>query len=255
MKKLMIAALLTVIYQAYALFGVGLHLGVDNTSVDKQVLSNENLSINGFNYEFSMEREAFSNPFAFGAQLYLDVPIIPIGFELGFESAWAEYRWIASSQLIDPNGDPINIEIPGYTSTNNEYDEKFSFTKVGVDLTGKWYIFSLPPVIRTFKFYVGGGAGFYFITPIVTDKMIIAELEKRYDGAIPTASPVSVDIKEYIEDVTVFGTHFVAGMQLKIPVMPVSFNVDYKYVMTAENDYGDDTNNFGVIKGSLNLYF
>jgi hypothetical protein len=252
MKKIVTASIFVIIYQAYAIFGIGLHLGVDNTSVDKQTVNL--LSINDLNYSFNMERTAFNNPLAFGAQMYLDIPILPIGFELGFEGAWASYKWTADSRLTGPDGD-INLEIPGYSATGTVYDEQFEFAKIGVDLTGKWYIFSLPPVVRTFKFYVGGGAGFYFITPIVTDKMIIAELEKKYEGAIPAATTVSFDVDEYIEKVTVFGTHFVAGMQLKIPVMPVSFNVDYKYVMTPENDYKDETNNFSVIKGSLNLYF
>lgn len=252
MKKLVTAAIFAIIYQAYAIFGIGVHLGVDNTSVDKQTINL--LSINDLNYDFNMERTAFKNPLAFGAQLYLDIPVLPIGFELGFESAWATYSWTADSKLTGPNGD-IDLEIPGYSATGTVYEEDFDFAKIGVDLTGKWYIFSLPPVVKTFKFYVGGGAGFYFITPIVTDKMIIAELEKQYEGEIPTTEPVQLDVKEYIEKVTVFGTHLVAGMQLKIPVMPVSFNVDYKYVMTPENDYKDETNDFSVIKGSLNLYF
>jgi hypothetical protein len=253
MKKIIAAAIFTVIYQAYAIFGVGVHLGVDNTSVDGQKV--EFLSINELSYTFGMERTAFNNPLAFGAQMYLDIPVLPIGFELGFEGAWASYKWTADSRLTGPNGEDINLEIPGYSATGTVYDEQFEFAKIGVDLTGKWYVFSLPPVVNTFKFYVGGGAGFYFITPIVTDKMIIAELEKKYEGPIPTTSPVSFDVDEYVEKVTVFGTHLVAGMRLKIPVLPVSFNVDYKYVMTPENGYKDETNNFSVIKGSLNLYF
>jgi hypothetical protein len=245
MKKIIIASIFTMIWQAYALFGFGGHIGVDNTSVSGQSLSL--LSINGTNYNYNLERDGFKSPLAVGAQLYLDIPVLPIGFELGFEGAWATYKWRGSDNIGG-----YDIDIPGYESVNNEYNEEFEFGKIGVDITAKWYIFSLPPVVNTLKFYVGGGTGFYFITPIVSDKMIIAELEKRYTGAID--APVSLDVDEYIEKVTVMGFHFVAGARVKFPVLPISFNVDYKYVSTPENDYGDDTNKFSVIKGSLNFY-
>jgi len=245
MKKIIIASIFTVIYQAYALFGIGGHIGVDNTSVSSQSLTL--LSINGTDYNYVLERDAFKNPLALGAQLYLDIPVVPIGFELGFEGTWASYNWRGSDNIGG-----FDIEIPGYDSENSEYNEEFDFAKIGVDVTAKWYIFSLPPVVKTVKFYVGGGAGFYFISPVVSDKMIAAELEKRYSGAID--APVNLDVDEYIEKVTVMGFHFVTGAQVKFPVLPLSFNVDYKYVSTPENDYGDDTNKFGVIKGSINFY-
>ncbi|HXK49752.1 MAG TPA: hypothetical protein PKW56_04740 [Clostridiales bacterium] len=245
MKKIIIASISAMIWQAYAIFGIGGHIGVDNTSVSSQNLTL--LSINGLDYNYTLAREEFKNPLCFGAQLYLDIPVVPIGFELGFEGAWATYSWKGSDTIGG-----YQIEIPGYTAENSEFNEEFDFAKIGVDITAKWYIFSLPPVVKTVKFYVGGGTGFYFITPIVTDKMIIAELEKRYTGTI-NSSP-TLDIDEYIEKVTVMGFHFVTGAQIKFPVIPLSFNVDYKYVSTPENDYSDETNKFSVIKGSINFY-
>ncbi|MBU4485423.1 MAG: hypothetical protein KKD38_00715 [Candidatus Delongbacteria bacterium] len=246
MKKIIITAVFAIVYQSYALFGIGGHVGLDDTSVPSQEINV--LSINSINYDYTLTRDEIKNPLALGAQLYFDLPIIPIGFEVGFEGAWASYKWTGSDNI---GGISFNLPEP-YKSENGMYDEKFDFTKMCVDVTGKWYIFSLPPVVKTLKFYVGGGAGFYFITPIVTDKMIIAELEKKYTGSVDT--PVTFDVDKYIEKITVFGYHFVAGIQLKLPVMPVSLNVDYKYVVTPENDYKDETNKFGVIKGSLNFY-
>jgi hypothetical protein len=51
------------------------------------------------------------------------------------------------------------------------------------------------------------------------------------------------------------GYHIVTGARIKFPVLPIAFNVDYKWTWTGENDYGDDTNNFGMIKGSASIYF
>jgi hypothetical protein len=256
MKKIIIAAVLTTIYQAYALFGIGGHIGVDNTSVDGKIVDAFSISMSGLDYSYSLERDEIKNPLALGAQIYFDIPIVPVGFELGFEGAWASYSWKGSNHITGPDGD-IPLQFTGYDTPVSDYDEQFDFAKIGVDVTAKWYVFSLPPVVKTFKFYVGGGAGFYFITPIVSEKLIAKELEKKYPALStpPVAgSTISFDVDEYIEEVTVIGYHFVAGMQLKIPVMPVAFNVDYKYVSTPENDYGDPTNDFSVIKGSLSFY-
>lgn len=257
MKKIIIAAVFAMIYQAYALFGIGGHIGVDNTSVDAQTADAFSISMSGLNYSYSLESDEIKNPLAFGAQMYFDIPVIPIGFELGFEGAWATYSWKGSNHITRSDGEEIPLEFTGYDVPVSDYEEQFDFAKIGVDITGKWYIFSLPPVVKTFKFYVGGGAGFYFITPIVSEKLIKAELEKKYPelSSPPIAgNPIAFDVDEYIEKVTVIGYHFVAGMQLKIPAMPIAFNVDYKYVSTPENDYGDTTNKFGVIKGSLSFY-
>ena len=257
MKKIVIIAIMSLIYQAYALFGIGLHVGVDNTRVSAQSMEAFSLDISDISYSYDLKRDAISNPFAFGMQMYLDIPIVPLGFELGFHSVWASYDWEISNKLTGPGGEEIRLEFPGYKFPEEEYSEQFTFAKVGVDVTGKWYIFSLPPVIRTFKFYVGGGAGFYWITPLVTPDFIKTELANVNISTDPETmeSRMSLDIDDKLEKATVFGTHIVTGVQLKIPILPISFNADYKYVMTEENKYGDKTNNFSIIKGSLNLYF
>lgn len=256
MKKIIIASIFAMIWQAYAIFGIGGHIGVDNTSVDSESIDAFGLTVSGVNYTYGLTRDEIKNPLALGAQIYLDIPVVPLGFELGFEGAWATYRWKGSNILTGPVGEEIELRLPGYDYPAAGYDEEFNFAKIGVDITAKWYIFSLPPVVKTVKFYVGGGTGFYFVTPVVSQKMLIEELEKGNIGIDPDTSQsyMAFDVDEYIEKVTVMGFHFVAGAQVKFPVIPLSFNVDYKYVSTPENDYGDETNKFSVIKGSINFY-
>jgi len=249
MKKIIITALFAVIYQAYALFGFGAHIGYDDTNISSQKISV--LSINDNEYSYTMTRTEFDkNPLELGAQLYFDLPVLPVGFEFGFEGAWAKYKWTGSADI----GDASFVLPHGYEAEDGMYSEEFDFSKIGVDATAKWYMLSFPPVVKTFKFYAGGGGGVYFITPIISDKMIIKELEKQYSSVIPAGSEIEFDVDDYIKKVTVFGYHIVGGIQMKLPAVPISFNVDYKYVMTPENDYGDPTNNFGVIKGSINFY-
>ncbi|HQO08483.1 MAG TPA: hypothetical protein PLK90_00630 [Clostridiales bacterium] len=254
MKKIIIASILTLIYQAYALFGIGGHIGIDDTNVSGKTVDAYSITMSGYDYSYSLSRDGIKAPLTFGAQMYFDIPIIPIGFEADFEGVWASYSWKGANKLTGPGGNDIELRFTGYDYPVSEYKEEFDFVKLGVDVTGKWYIFSLPPVVNTFKFYVGGGVGFYFITPIVTEKLIKTELEKNYADHLPSNDQISFDVDEYIEKVSVFGYHAVAGVQLKIPALPVAFNVDYKYVSTPENDYGDATNEFSIIKGSLSFY-
>ncbi len=257
MKKIIIASVFAMIWQAYAIFGVGGHIGVDNTSVDSETITAFSVNMAGVDYTYGLSREEIKNPLALGAQLYLDIPVVPIGFELGFEGAWATYSWKGDNVLTAPAGyTDFPLQFVGYDYPAEAYDEEFDFAKIGVDITAKWYIFSLPPVVKTVKFYVGGGTGFYFITPVVSPELIKSELEKKYadyPGMTP-GTEIAFDVDEYIEKVTVMGFHFVTGAQIKFPMIPLSFNVDYKYVSTPENDYGDETNKFSVIKGSINFY-
>ncbi|MFA6653469.1 MAG: hypothetical protein WCS93_03950, partial [Candidatus Delongbacteria bacterium] len=211
MKKIIIASIFTVIYQAYALFGIGGHIGVDNTSVDSESITAFSVTMAGVDYSYGLSRDEIKNPLALGAQLYLDIPVLPIGFELGFEGAWASYSWKGSNVLTAPAGyTDVPLQFTGYDYPASEYDEEFDFAKIGVDITAKWYVFSLPPVVKTVKFYVGGGAGFYFITPVVSEELIRSELEKRYEVSTP-GSEIAFDVDEYIEKVTVMGFHFVTG--------------------------------------------
>ena len=252
MKRFLLVIMMITTIKAFGIFGFGVHAGVDNTSVDK-FSAPFDFSIAGNAYSYEITRDEVSNPFVFGGQIYLDVPLAPIGFEANFEASWASYRWTAPDLITDESGagNHIPLEFIGYDAGASGYSEEFTFGRFSTDLTAKWYVFSFPPVVSIFSFYVGGGAGFHFITPLVSKDLIIAELQK--ETSIPTST--EVDIEELVKSNVSIGYHIVTGARIKFPVLPLAFNIDYKWTWADENDYGDPTNNFGMIKGSASIYF
>ena len=183
MKRFLLVIMMITTIKAFGIFGFGIHAGVDNTSVDKYSKS-FSFDIAGNAYSYSITRDEISNPFVFGGQVYLDIPLIPIGFEADFEASWAEYKWTAPAELNDEVGTTnIPLDFIGYDVGPSGYSENFSFGRFSTDFTAKWYIFGFPPVVKIFSFYVGGGAGFHFITPLVSEKLIIAELQNNPTSA------------------------------------------------------------------------
>ena len=252
MKKILLVIMMVTTIKAFGIFGFGIHAGVDNTNVDALKLDAFNFNIAGNSYSYSLTRDEISNPFVFGGQVYLDIPLAPIGFEADFEGSWATYKWTAPANITgEGNALDIPLEFIGYDVGASGYSEEFSFGRFSTDFTGKWYVFGFPPVVKIFSFYVGGGVGFHFITPLVSEKMIIAELQKN--ATVPTST--EIDIEELVKSNVSMGYHCVTGARIKFPVLPIAFNIDYKWTWTEENDYGDPTNNFGMIKGSASIYF
>ncbi|MCK5760130.1 MAG: hypothetical protein KAH33_02470 [Candidatus Delongbacteria bacterium] len=255
MKRFLLVIMMITTIKAFGIFGFGIHAGVDNTSVDKLNIQAFEFSVAGDTYSYSLTRDEISNPFVFGGQVYLDIPLVPIGFEADFEASWAEYKWTAPANLTGlGTATDIPLEFTGYDAGATGYSEDFSFGRFSTDFTAKWYVFGFPPVVKIFSFYVGGGAGFHFITPLVSEDLIIDELTKKYNSSGFTGSS-ELDIEELVKSSVSMGYHIVTGARIKFPVLPVAFNVDYKYTWTEENDYGDPTNNFGMFKGSVSLYF
>ena len=252
MKKFLVLTMMIATIKAFGIFGFGIHAGVDQVNVPEKSIPAFSFDIAGNSYSYEITRSEISNPFVFGGQLYFDLPLVPIGFEADFEGSWASYNLTAPAELTDNVGtNNIPLSFAGYDVGATGYeDEEMSFGRISADLSVKWYVFGFPPVVKIFSFYVGGGTGFHFITPLVSKEFIMIELQK--ETTIPT-SPTEVDIEDLAE--FTMGYHILTGFRIKPPVIPIAFNIDYKYTRTKKNDYGDDTNNFGLIKGSLSIYF
>lgn len=250
MKKLIIAlAMLLAIANSYALVGFGGHFGYDLMDISAEE-SSFKIPVGSNEYSYSVTRDAITNPMCAGVQVYLDMPILPIGFEAGFSGAWAKYKWSAPDKMTFGSSS-INITIPGgYTPTNGSYSEEFDYVRLTGDVTAKYYFLGLPPVVKIVDFYVGGGVGIYAISPLVSEKLFVEELKNLPAGS----TSGDVDVEELVKKNTTFGGHIVAGAKIKPPVIPLSINVDYKYNFTPENDYKDKTNKFSTIKASLNFY-
>jgi len=253
MKKLVVIVLmLLVASSSFAFVGIGVHGGMDLFEIEKY----ENTFEIAPGFEYSVYRESIAQPYNFGGQVYLDLPIFPIGFEGGFDFAAQEYKWVADDHITSTNPlfDNIALELPGYESQDGEYSENFIYVRMTADVTFKYYFLNLPPVVNIASFYIGGGAGAYFVTPLVSEELFTRELNDAIDFENPPTGSQEMDIEELVLKNTSFGGHAVIGVKIKPPVVPVSINVDYKYHFMPENDYKDAGNQFGSLKVSLNLY-
>lgn len=250
MKKLVVVLLLvTVIVQLFGIFGFGANIGTDLLNIPE---FNEgfDFEMSGMEVGYSVKRGAISNPVSVGVQAYFDLPIIPIGFEIGANAAAQEYSWSAPNYLTSAFGN-IPLEL-GIDAEDGEYNKSFIFGRLSADASAKYYFFKLPMV----KLYVGGGAGLHFITPLVSQELFIQNLENEVlSSTDPTSSNPEIDIKELVLENTAFGGHFITGLRFKPWIFPLSVNLDYKHTFTPINDYEDATNIFGNIRASLNLYF
>ena len=231
---------------AFGLFGIGINGGVELIDMKKLELS-KTLSftdLNGDSYSYGVERDAITNPIHVGAQFQFDLPVLPIGIEADFGASWADYKWTAPKTIGD-----YNLDF-GTGGDGENFSETYTFLHANADITVKYYILNFPPVVNTVSFYVGGGAGYHYITPLVSPELVKEELK---DTNI-SASENNIDVESIVEKGSYFGGHFVVGARIKPPVIPFSFNIDYKHYFLPKNDYGDDTSSFGQIKAGMNFY-
>ena len=255
MKKLVLTFLMLVLASSsFAFVGIGVHGGMDLFEIEKY----ENTFDIAPDFTYNIYREAIAQPYNFGGQVYLDLPIFPIGFEGGFDFAGQEYKWIADDHITYTGSNTalgdIALDLPNIDSENGEYSESFYYVRMTADVTFKYYFLNLPPVVNIASFYVGGGAGMYFVTPLVSEQLFTDELNKAMDFTVPHTGSQELDIEELVLKNTSFGGHAVIGVKIKPPVIPISINIDYKHHFMPKNDYDDEGNVFGSIKASINLY-
>ncbi|PID31206.1 MAG: hypothetical protein CR982_00065 [Candidatus Cloacimonadota bacterium] len=249
MKKIVILISLLLVTSSYALVGFGVHGGLDLMEVDK-INKEFKFDFGDKEATYSLEREAIENPVAFGAQLYFDFPIFPLGLEAGYYMAVQKYRWIAPKDLQVGN-ESIPLDFSDIDTSGNSYNHEFTYARASVDATLKYYFLELPPAVNLMRFYLGAGVGVHFITPLVSEQFFEDELSEMSNSS---SNQLSLDVEDLVKSKTTFGAHFGVGTMIDIPVLPISLNVDYRYTITKENEYGDETSNFSTIRGSLNFY-
>lgn len=206
---------------AMAVFGFGVHGGVDN------------ITVNSFDEVFSLDdgtavtlkREEISSPIMFGGQFVLDaLPFIDL--ELSADASFKKY----------------NVT---YITTVKTVEEEATFGRIGLYATVKKNLVSFPPVVNTFSVYAGVGAGIHLMTPVVGRKLIQKELKNAADALKPD------DITDRLTRV---GGNVLLGIRLKPPVLPYALNADAKYTFMGAGDY-DEPKSFLSIYLSVSMQF
>lgn len=206
---------------AFAIFGIGVHGGVDNFTVDSFEASFELDDGNSV----SLKREEISSPLMFGFNFTFDaLPIIDI--ELSADVSFQEYKLT-------------------YTAGEKTEDYDATFGRIGIYGTVRKNLVSFPPMVNTFSVYTGAGAGIHLMSPVVGKKLIQKELKEVTD-------PLKPD--DITEKLTRAGGHILLGAQFKPPMIPLMIAADAKYTIIGKGDY-EEPGSFLSIYVSLGLNF
>jgi hypothetical protein len=121
--------------------------------------------------------------------------------------------------------------------------EKTPYAKLHFDATLRKYLLQTPPILKTFKIYAGLGATLDFATPMLSsgliEKAVASTLKGTYTldqmGPAVFSNP---DVKRKILNTIIddmltphWGCHLDLGTMIKVPMIPLGFYVDGKYII------------------------
>lgn len=120
------------------------------------------------------------------------------------------------------------------------------FTKVHFDLSVRKNIVAVPKVLKTFKLYAGGGASLHLATPVLTPAFVekvvrttvqsahndFEAFKKNFENGAQSAIMQQI-LQKLIDEgkEPVWGMHLLLGTMVKIPVVPIGFYADGKFMI------------------------
>jgi hypothetical protein len=242
MKRKILVALsgLALAAPSHALVGIAVSGGLNSTSISgsDQTIVGADLPAafsSGNGNSLVVHRGSMSGLTQLGLKAWLELPVIPIEFEVSSNVGWGSYK----SSLIFNKGDgstPDTIPVDVKSPVVGLGDKSGSTPYVSVlnDLTLRYPILKLPPLapIQPLKIWIGGGAT-YAVASRVVEK---SDLQSVFSGSYTTKQDATNTFKDNILTST-WGGHLAVGAQLKIPVIPIALFIDGKwYIHTATSD-------------------
>ncbi len=137
------------------------------------------------------------------------------------------------------------------------------YMKLQFDLTVRKYIFQFPPAVKLLRLYGGAGMSLNFATPVLHRAIIEKALGTTLEDAF-TLSALGADLfnneemmKKILEEILGsmmtphFGCHIDLGVMVKIPVIPLGFYVDGKFLIPFDKmDPNVNLGGFGILLNS-----
>jgi hypothetical protein len=217
------------------------------------------------------------HPFNMGLKIYTDVIPFIDALELSANYGMWQYRgsiaYPKSIQFNKPTGtnasDINDIAQVDYDTTlitlgalglPNPFLNNTPYAKLQFDLTLRKFIFQTPPMIKSFKCYAGAGASLFYATPILSGSYIektlgttlsavndISQLQSAIFGQNSDAMKTLGN--QFMKDMMTphWGAHLDVGAQFKIPMIPVGFYVDGKYLLPFEKLDSSLTTSSGIL--------
>ncbi len=223
------AVLIILAIGSTAFAGIGIHLGMDMTTIEGLDVpiqfGSEALS--------TLKRTESGQPFAGGLDMsFTLLPVIDLLFSV--DAAFATYN----VQLIEP----ASILNPVETVHT---DEEVPYVRVGAELTAMASVFSFPPLVSSFDVIVGAGAGAYMFSPIASKEL----LEENVSSVTEPLEP-----EDLVDEIGIkIGIHLAAGIKFQPPAFPLAFRVIGKYHMIQDPDT-DAPENFMNVRLMITLF-
>jgi len=240
MKRSLLAAVpaLLLASQANALVGIAVSGGINSTSITgaDQTISGADLPV-GFASQASsldpkllLHRGKMSGMMQVGLKAWLELPVIPVEFEIAENIAWGSYETkVLFIDGPDTTQIPLDVKSPVPGMSKSGSTPYFSSL---TDLTLRYPILEFPPLspIKPLKIWVGAG-GTYAVASHVVDKTDLKDVFATA-GSFDVVNPASA-ADTYKNNLTTntFGGHLAAGVQLKIPVLPIALFIDGKWYL------------------------
>jgi len=245
MKKFLLAATATLAIQApvHALIGIGVSGGVNTTSIDAKT---ETVSAGDLPAYFkptgattpslSYTRAKMSSMSQLGVKAWLEIPLLPIEFEAASNLAWGSYK-SSMSYFDGTKTTVVPVDVSSPLVGLGEEKGATPYVNLLTDLTVRYPLLTIPPVLNTLKLYVGGGVTHVLASRVIDKKDIQETFNSSVDKFDVTAPEKSKTVLEDNLLQSTFGGHLSVGAQLKIPVVPIALFVDGKwYFNTAVSD-------------------
>ncbi|MBD3241653.1 MAG: hypothetical protein GF331_13770 [Chitinivibrionales bacterium] len=148
--------------------------------------------------------------------------------------------------------------------------DKTPYAKIHFDATIRKTFLKFPKRLKTLSLYAGGGLSLHFATPVLSAELIENALGDQLDQAFSTVDALGSGflgneqiMTAVLDQITAglsepkWGIHFVAGTQIKIPVIPIAVYVDGKWMIPfGQMDEYVDVNGHGfLVNGGIMLKF
>jgi hypothetical protein len=142
---------------------------------------------------------------------------------------------------IDYDTMPINFQTLDPSNSFWGMD-KTPYAKLHLDATIRKYLLQIPPLVKMLKIYGGAGLSVDFATPMLSAKLIEDALgptlntQMNYSQLNTTLSDPTI-MKKVLDEIINkmmtphYGCNIDLGAMIKIPIMPVGFYLDAKYII------------------------
>jgi len=254
-------------------------LSIDTASLGLGALPSGITSITGANLPVYLSRTDWMRTnFNIGGKIYVDIIPFIDAVEVSANFGLWQYEGsisypksmslksgVNASSITNPE-DLFTVDYETVPLTLKANDMAFMglegtpYAKLGFDMTIRKYLFKFPPVVNILRIYGGGGMSINFATPVLSRSIIESALGKTLEDAFSLKN-MDTELfnnqevtKKILEEILSkmmtphTGCHLDVGAMIKLPVVPIGFYVDGRFMIPFDKmDETVDLGGFGIV--------